>query len=45
MLLALERPRYARPSLWRAGQFTRKWLINARRSDEIWKVSNFEEFD
>ena len=28
-----------------AGQFTRKWLINARRSDALWKVSNFEEFD
>ena len=28
-----------------AGQFTRKWLISARRSDASWKVSNFEEFD
>ncbi len=28
-----------------AGRFTRKWLISARRSDEAWKVSNFEEFD
>ena len=28
-----------------AGQFTRKWLISARRSEALWKVSNFEEFD
>ncbi len=28
-----------------AGRFTRKWLISARRGDDAWKVSNFEEFD
>jgi len=28
-----------------ADKFTRKWLITTRRSDNAWKVSNFEEFD
>lgn len=28
-----------------AGRFTRKWLISTRRTGEVWKVSNFEEFD
>ncbi len=28
-----------------AGRFTRKWLITTSRSGELWKVSNFEEFD
>jgi hypothetical protein len=28
-----------------AGQFKRKWLISTRRTGDVWKVSNFEEFD
>jgi hypothetical protein len=28
-----------------AGTFTRKWIITTRRDGELWKVSNFEEFD
>jgi hypothetical protein len=28
-----------------ADTFTRKWLITTRREGEVWKVSNFEEFD
>jgi hypothetical protein len=28
-----------------AGQFTRRWIVTTRRSDDVWKVSNFEEFD
>ncbi len=28
-----------------AGQFTRKWLVTTSRSSDVWKVSNFEEFD
>ena len=25
--------------------FTRKWLVTVRRSDGVWKVSNFHEYD
>jgi hypothetical protein len=28
-----------------AGQFSRKWLVSTRREGDLWKVSNFEEFD
>jgi hypothetical protein len=28
-----------------AGKFMRKWLVTTRRDGELWKVSNFEEFD
>ncbi|MBI3786588.1 MAG: hypothetical protein HY270_24625 [Deltaproteobacteria bacterium] len=28
-----------------AGQFTRRWIVTTRHSDNAWRVSNFEEFD
>lgn len=28
-----------------AGQFNRKWLVSTRREGDLWKVSNFEEFE
>jgi hypothetical protein len=28
-----------------ADSFTRKWIITTRREGDVWKVSNFEEFD
>lgn len=28
-----------------ADKFTRKWIITTRNDGDLWKVSNFEEFD